>query len=311
MKRQDPARRAAVMQALLSFSKPEADRCLVKSVFIMCGALLAMGCSAPHANAESGTTPATKAAEHGHAEVNGIRLYYELHGPIGGVPLVLLNGGGSTIEVTYGRILPQLAKQRRVIALDEQNHGRSGHRTVPERFTDSAEDVAELLRQLKIEQADVMGFSNGASVAMQLALAHRGLVRKLIFAGSMTKKSGAPAQFWEAMANGTFADMPQPLKDAFLAVNPDRALLQDMYDKDSERMRNFVETSDEQVKSLTLAALIIAGDRDVSTPEHAVELSRLLPNARLVILPGTHGAFLDDEPTLSAQLIEKFLEGRY
>jgi pimeloyl-ACP methyl ester carboxylesterase len=282
------------------------------------------GCGAPQAPAAASTTVAGKLesqpSEKGHADVNGIRLYYEVHGPVGGVPLVLLNGGGSTIEVTYGQILPYLARNRRVIALDEQNHGRSGHRTVPERFSDSARDVAELLRQLKIEQADVMGFSNGASVAMHVALLQRGLVRKLIFAASMTKKSGAPAQFWEQMAKGTYADMPQALKDAFLAVNPDQALLHDMYEKDSERMRNFVETSDAEVESLDIPTLIITGDRDVSTPEHAVELTRLLPQARLLILPGTHGAFLGDElnqergareSEISAHLIENFLDGRY
>jgi pimeloyl-ACP methyl ester carboxylesterase len=294
------------------------------AIFVMSAALAGCSAQAQQSSAASGTTVATKPApqpvERGHAEVNGIRLYYEQHGPAGGVPLVLLHGGGSTIEVTYGRILPYLAQHRRVIALDEQNHGRSGHRAVPERFSDSAQDVAALLRQLKVEQADVMGFSNGASVAMQLALLHRGLVRKLIFSASMTKKSGAPAQFWQAMANGSFDDMPQPLKAAFLAVNPDRAQLLDMYEKDAERMRNFVETSDQEVESLTLPTLIISGDRDVATPEHAVELSHLLPNARLVILPGTHGAFLGEElnedrgsryPELSAQLIENFLEERY
>jgi pimeloyl-ACP methyl ester carboxylesterase len=304
-------------------------RCSVKSLSMMSSAKLVLGlvlagCSAQQAPAAAGTTVASKSvsqpSEKGHVEVNGIRLYYELHGPAGGVPLVLLNGGGSTIEVTYGQILPYLAQHRRVIALDEQNHGRSGHRRVPERFSDSARDVAELLRQLKIEQADVMGFSNGASVAMHVALLHRGLVRKLIFAGSMTKKSGAPAQFWEQMAKGTYADMPQELKAAFLAVNPDQAQLHDMYDKDSERMRNFVETSDDEVRSLNIPTLIIAGDRDVSTPEHAVELARLLPQARLLILPGTHGAFLGEElnkdrgarePETSAQLIENFLEDRY
>lgn len=279
-------------------------------------------CSAQQASHTSNTTAVTKAASEamvkGHAEVNGIRLYYELHGPARGVPLVLLNGGGSTIEVSYGRILPQLARNRRVIALDEQNHGRSGHRTVPERFSDSAHDVAELLRQLAVPQADVMGFSNGASVAMQLALLHRGLVRKLIFVGSMTKKSGAPAQFWQYIANGTFADMPQALKDAFLEVNPDPEQLRDMYEKDAERMRNFVETSDEEVRSLDIPTLVVAGDRDVSTPEHAVELTRLLPNARLLILPGAHGELLGEDPDrgtrypqISAQLIENFLEDRY
>lgn len=255
-----------------------------------------------------------------YAQVNGIRLYYEVHGPAHGVPLVLLNGGGSTIEVTYGRILPYFARQRRVIALDEQNHGRSGHRAVPERFSDSADDVAALLAQLDVEQADVMGFSNGANVAMCLALQHRGLVRKLVFAAGMTKKSGAAPQFWAGMGNATFADMPQPLKDAFLAVNPDVALLHDMHAKDVERMQSFVEISDEAVKSLTIPTLIISGDRDVPSNEHAVELSRLLPHARLMILPGEHGTFLGEllgqdpgtrYPELSAQLIESFLEGRY
>jgi pimeloyl-ACP methyl ester carboxylesterase len=114
--------------------------------------------------------------------------------------------------------------------------------------------------------------------------------------------------------------MPQPLKDASLELDPDPAQLRDMYEKDAERMRNFVETTDEEVKSLTIPALIIAGDRDVSTPEHAVELLRLLPQARLMILPGTHGAFLGEllqadrgtrYPELSAQLIENFLDERY
>jgi pimeloyl-ACP methyl ester carboxylesterase len=251
--------------------------------------------------------------------VHGIPIYYELHGKASGVPLVLLHGGGSSIDVTYGRILPLLAQHRQVIALDEQNHGRSGHRDVPERFADSAEDVAALLHQLGVKRADVMGFSNGASVALQLALAQRGLVRKLIFAGSMTKKSGVPAQFWEAMQHGTFEDMPQPLKAAFLQVNPDQALLHDMYEKDSERMRSFVETSDDDVKSLNIPTLIVCGDRDVPTTEHAVELSRLFPDARLLILPGGHGTFLGEAPPqhdavrypeLSAQLIQGFLDGK-
>ena len=103
---------------------------------------------------------------------------------------------------------------------------------MPERFTASADDVAALLGQLEIEQADVMGFSNGASVAMQVAIRHPGLVRKLIFASSMTKKSGAPAQFWDAVSKATFADMPQPFKDAFLKVNPDPQKLHIMFERD-------------------------------------------------------------------------------
>src|SRR5262245_7763649 len=128
--------------------------------------------------------------KNGYLPVNGIQMYYEVHGD-GGTPLVLLHGGGSTIDVTYGRILPLLARRRTVIAVEEQGHGRTTDRDAPVRFDTSADDVAALLRQLDVRTADVMGFSNGASVAMQVAIRHPALVRKLIFASSMTKRSGA------------------------------------------------------------------------------------------------------------------------
>jgi pimeloyl-ACP methyl ester carboxylesterase len=253
----------------------------------------------------------------GHAPVNGIDLYYEVHGEGAGTPLVLLHGGGSSIEVTYGEILPFFARHRVVIGLDEQNHGRTSARDKPERFTDSADDVAALLAHLGVSKADVMGFSNGASVALQVAIRHPALVRKLVFASSMTKRSGAPPQFWAYFETTSFADMPQPLKDAFLRVNPDPQKLRIMYERDAERMKNFVETSDEDVRSVLAPTLIVTGDRDVPTPEHAIELSRLLPKAQVMILPGGHGEYLGEllsvrkgsrYPELTAALIEQFLD---
>ena len=262
-------------------------------------------------------TTAAALVKRGHAQVNGISLYYEVHGAGQGTPLVVLNGGGSTIEVTYGAALPLLAQKRVVVALDEQNHGRSGHRTVPERFTDSADDVAALIRQLGLQKVDVMGFSNGGSVAVQLAIRHRALVRKLVLVSALTKRSGAPAQFFEHMQRVMFADMPQPLKDAFLKVNPDQALLVDMFEKDAERMRNFVDMRDEDVRTVDAPTLVVAADRDVSTSEHALEISRLMPNARLMILPGEHGECLGEMlggkssspyPEVTLKLVEAFLD---
>jgi pimeloyl-ACP methyl ester carboxylesterase len=250
------------------------------------------------------------------ASINGISMYYEIHGDAKGTPLVLLHGGGSSIDVTYGRILPFLARHRTVIARDEQAHGRTGDRDGAVRFDTSADDVATLLRHLKIEKADVMGFSNGASIALQVAIRHPDLVRKLIFASSMTKRSGALPQFWGFLQNGTFADMPQPLKDAFLEVNPDPQKLRNMHDKDLERMQHFVETSDEDVRSVKAPTLVLLGDRDVPTPAHAIELVQLLPQARLLILPSGHGDYLGEltatragsrYPELTASLIEEFL----
>lgn len=258
-----------------------------------------------------------QAARTGHAPVNGISMYYEVHGARSGMPLLLLHGGGSTIESTYGRILPFFARHRRVVALEEQGHGRTTDREAPVRFDSSADDVAALLRHLAIDRADVMGFSNGASVAMQLAIRHPALVHSLVFASSMTKRSGAPPQFWRFIEQGTFADMPASLKAAFLAVNPDPRKLRAMHDKDLARMQQFVETPDEAVRSIRVPTLVLLGDKDVITPEHAAELVRLLPHGRLLVLPGGHGDYLGEMsaagpdtlvPELSSRLIEQFLD---
>ena len=159
---------------------------------------------------------ASKPLEMGHAPVNGISMYYEVHGRRDGIPLVLLHGGGSTIDVTFSKVLPVFAASRRVIAVEEQGHGRTSDRDAPFSFERSADDVAALLRYLNVEQADLFGFSNGASVALQVAIRHPKLVRKLVFASAMTRKDGAQPQLWEFMKQADFSNMPQPLKDAFL-----------------------------------------------------------------------------------------------
>ncbi len=252
----------------------------------------------------------------GHAPVNGIRMYYEVHGRPDGVPLVLLHGGGSTIDVTFGRVLPILARARRVIAIEEQGHGRTADRDGPVTFEQSADDVTALLRHLGIARADLFGFSNGASVALQVAIRHPEHVRALVFASAMTTRDGADPQLWAFIAQADFSNMPQPLKDAFLRVNPDPQQLRTMHDKDAARMRAFRDVPDALVRGVRAPTLIVLGDRDVVRPEHALALARLIPDARLLILPGGHGDYLGeavagpeagDYPELTARLIERFL----
>jgi len=223
------------------------------------------------------------------------------------------------IEVTFSRVLPLFAARRRVIAVEEQGHGRTTDREGPVTFEGSADDVAALLRSLKVERADLFGFSNGASIALQVAIRHPDLVRKLVFASSMTKRSGAPDAFWGYIRKTDFAEMPQPLKDAFLRVNPDPAKLRAMHDKDLARMRSFPDVPDARLRAIKAATLILLGDRDVAHPEHAVELTRLIPGARLLILPAGHGDYLEEAamphrdtryPELTVGLIEDFLDTR-
>jgi pimeloyl-ACP methyl ester carboxylesterase len=254
----------------------------------------------------------------GHVPVNGIRMYYEAHGRAGGIPLVLLHGGGSTIEVTFSKVLPLLASHRRVVAVEEQGHGRTSDRDQPITFESSADDVAALVRHLGFEQVDIFGFSNGASVGLHVAIRHPDLVRKLVFASAMTRKDGAHPELWEFMERADLANMPQPLKDAFLKVNPDVVKLRTMHDKDAQRMRQFRDVPDKSLKSVRAAVLIVVGDKDVVKAEHAVELSCLIPAARLLVLPGGHGDYLGEAvmstgetryPELTAGLIEEFLRG--
>src|SRR3954471_17313598 len=248
--------------------------------------------------------------------VNGIHIYYEVHGRHAGPPLVLLQGGGSTIDSNFGRLIPFLARTRRVIALEEQGHGRTSDREGPVTFEGSADDVAALLRELKIAQADLFGFSNGASVALQVAIRHPQLVRKLVFASSLTRREGAHPQLWEFIKQADIANMPQALKDAFLAVNPDVQKLKTMHDKDAARMVKFRDVPDAAVRGVRAPTLVITGDRDVTRLEHAIELSRLFPDARLLVLPAGHGDYLaevtsapadDDYAEITARLVDRFL----
>jgi pimeloyl-ACP methyl ester carboxylesterase len=284
--------------------------------------LLAHSGCAPRGATGSGAHMATlhsQPLESGYAPVNGIHMYYEVHGRRDGVPLVLLHGGGSTIEVTFSRVLPLFAGSRRVIAVEEQGHGRTTDREAPVTFEASADDVAALLRYLKVDQVDLLGFSNGASVALQVAVRHPPLVRKLVFASSITKRDGAHPQLWAFIQQADFATMPQPLKDAFLRVNPDVQQLKTMHDKDAARMQQFQDVPDAVVRSVRAPTLIVLGDHDIVKPEHAIELTRLIAGARLLILPGGHGDYLGEAvmtpqdtryPALTARLIEEFLNAR-
>jgi predicted alpha/beta-fold hydrolase len=118
----------------------------------------------------------------GYAPVNGLKMYYEIHGPVRGKnpPLVLLHGGGSTIDTTFGKVLPFLAKTRQVIAFEQQGHGHTADIVDrPFTFEQSADDTVALMNHLEIEKADFFGFSNGGNIALQIAIRYPNRVRKL------------------------------------------------------------------------------------------------------------------------------------
>jgi pimeloyl-ACP methyl ester carboxylesterase len=250
-----------------------------------------------------------------YADVNGLRMYYEIHGS--GRPLVLIHGGGSTIESTFGRILPDLAKGHQVIAVELQAHGHTLDIGRPLSFEQDADDVASLLGQLHVQKADFMGFSNGGTTALQIAIRHPELVNKLVLASAAYRRDGLPPGFFDGFAHASLEkSMPQPLKDAYLKANPDPKGLQAMFDRDVARMEAFKDISDEAIRGIQAPTLVINADSDVVLPEHALALFRTLPHAKLAILPGGHGEYIGEIcsrdknskiPALVTAMIEEFL----
>jgi pimeloyl-ACP methyl ester carboxylesterase len=224
-------------------------------------------------------------------------LYHEWHGVPAGPhpPLLLIHGGGSTIESNWGRLIPVLRDSRRILAVELQGHGRTGPGTGPASFEGSADSVAALLGKVADGPVDVLGFSNGGQVAMQLAARHPAAVRRLVAASAPYRRDGMIDGFWDGMAAATYADMPQPYAEADLAVSGDPAHAEQMFHLDRELMlTGFTDWPDELVASIAAPTLVVAADRDVIRTGHAAALAALIPDARLLIVPGNHGDYLGE-----------------
>ena len=231
-----------------------------------------------------------QAVRTGFAPVNGLRLYFEIHGVANPTqpPLVLLHGGGDTIQTSFGQILPVLAGARQVIAFEQQGYGHTADiADRPFSFEQSADDTAALLEYLHIEKADLFGFSNGGTIALQVAIRHPEVVRKLVLASALVKRDGAYPWLWDAMDNARLENMPQELQQEYLKVAPQPENLRMMHDKAAQRVRDFKDIPADAIRRIAAPTLVVVGDADVIRPEHAVEMFRLLPHAQLAVLPAT------------------------
>lgn len=259
-----------------------------RAMMIAAGKVAALAALAP---ARTGAAASLAVDRSGYATVNGLRMYYEEHGS--GPPLVLLHGGGSTAQTSFGAVMPTLARTHHLIAPEQQAHGHSGDRNRPLSFEQMADDTAALLAQLGVAQVDVLGFSNGGVVAMQLAIRHPRLVRRLIICSSYYAHSGMPPQFWQGFAHATMADMPPPLRAALAASAPDPSEVPARFAKMVALMEAFQDIPEASLRAVGAKALVMVGDRDVMSVEHAVKLARLLPHAELAVMPGSaHGTYL-------------------
>ena len=232
----------------------------------------------------------------GYAPVNGLEMYYEIHGT--GEPLALLHGAYMTVDA-MGPLVPGLAETRQVIAVELQGHGRTADVDRPITYEGMADDTAALLRHLGIEGSDVFGFSMGGAVALQLAVRHPALVRKLVVASASYTSDGMQPELHEMVPNITpemFAG--SPIEAAYLEVAPNPEDFPKLVEKLKRLDMTPFAWPAEDIRGIEAPAMVVVGDADAIGLEHAVELFRLLgggamgdlaglPKSRLAVLPGT------------------------
>lgn len=254
----------------------------------------------------------------GYADVNGLHMYYEIHGE--GQPLVLLHGAFSAIGTSFGGLLPELAKTRQVIAFELQAHGRTADIDRPMRIEQLADDVAAALEQLGVATADLFGYSLGAGVALHVALRHPHIVRKLVLASVSYTMSGMHPGLMDGLENMSHEMMiGSPWHDEYMQIAPDPDHFPTLFSKKAEMDRHIPDLSDEAIASITAPTLLIIGDSDIIQPEHAVAMFRLLgggvagdmvgmPRSQLAILPGTSHVTVVYRTELLAAIIPPFLD---
>lgn len=214
-------------------------------------------------------------AKSGYAPVNGLKMYYEISGE--GRPIVLLPGAFMTIHTNFEALIPELAKDRKVIAVELQGHGHTGDIERPFSQESFADDVFALLQYLKIDSADVFGYSLGGEVALQLAIRHPQVVRKLIVVSATYKDEGwtketrailptiSPAMFEGA-----------PMKVEYDSIAPDPKHWPQFVEKLKQLAVKPFDFGAEKIKAIKAPTLLIAGDGDGVLPEHVLEMYRLL-----------------------------------
>ncbi len=260
----------------------------------------------------------TKPSSSGYAPANGIKVYYEVYGE--GKPLVLLHGAFYTIDMNWGQLIPELSKTRKVIAIEMQGHGHSPFSDRKLSITTLASDVEKVMDYLKIDSADVAGYSMGGSVAYQFAVLSPKRVRKLVIISSTYKTNG-----WLPIVNGALENF----KPEFFDNTPIKAAY-DQVAPDTTKWRNFLEqmfvfakepfnVGDSNIAKIAAPVLIISGDNDGTDKIELMKTYKLLgggvsadlqpmPKSQLAIIPSQGHVSLMMQTTTILTYLNSFLK---
>jgi pimeloyl-ACP methyl ester carboxylesterase len=228
-----------------------------------------------------------------YAPANGLNMYYETHGD--GPPLLLLHGGSGSIPEKW---IPFFAPPFRVIAPEQMGHGRTADLVDrPFHYHEMAEDTVELMRQLGIERAVVVGYSDGGIIGLDMAIHHPERVAKLAVTGANARFEGYTTENQEFVRS--FDPWSEPVSEKYAQLSPDGA---EHWPVVLERLKTMwaAEPSftNEELQSIDAPTLLVIGDRDIVTPEHAVEMFRTITGARLCVVPNAGHGTMPEETVL-------------
>ncbi|WP_291927171.1 alpha/beta hydrolase [Chitinophaga sp.] len=254
----------------------------------------------------------------GYAPVNGIKVYYEVYGE--GKPIILLHGAFMTISSNWGQYIPELSKTRKVIAIELQGHGHTPYTDRPLSHATLASDVEQVMDYLKIDSADVLGYSFGGAIAYQFAIQSPKRLRKLVIISATYKSTG-----WLPEVNSAFKSMkPEffantPMHTAYDAVAPDKTAWTKFLDQMITSAKMPFDLGDDNIAKITAPVLIISGDNDGLDKIELIKTYKLLgggvsvdmgakPQSQLAILPGQgHVTLMMQAPTI-LNYVENFLK---
>jgi len=246
-----------------------------------------------------------------YADINGLKMYYEIHGT--GDPVVLLHGAMSAIPTSFGPLVDALARTRQVIAVEQQGHGRTAD--IDREITPAAlaGDVAALLDHLGVDRAHVLGHSMGAAVALELAVGHPSRVRSTVPISAAVRPDGMHEDLTDPSRHATSTRMPSAqdfadMQEAYQRLSPHPEHFNQFLATLSASNADLKGWSDEQLAGITAPTLLVMGDHDFVTIEHGALMKQLIPGSHLAVLPNTTHMAATRRPELLLPMLAAFLD---
>ncbi len=248
----------------------------------------------------------------GYADVNGLHMYYEQHGEAG-TPLVLLHGGMMTVDLNFAGLIPTLARDHQVIAVEFQGHGRTADTDREITPAALAGDVVALLDHLGVDRAHVLGHSMGGAVALELAVGHPSRVRSVVPISASVRPDGMHEDLMDQSRHATSTRMPSAqdfadMQEAYQRLSPHPEHFTQFLATLSASNADLKGWSDEQLASITAPTLLVMGDHDFVTIDHGALMKRLIPGSHLAVLPNTTHMSATRRPELLLPMLAEFLD---